>query len=44
VEVHGDMTVRDGHQIAHRVKDALIASDRNVMDAVVHVEPATNLS
>ena len=40
VEVPGDMTVRDGHQIAHRVKDALLASGHNVMDAVVHIEPA----
>ena len=40
VEVHGDMTVRDGHEIAHRVKDALLASNHNVMDAVVHIEPA----
>ncbi len=39
VEVHGDMTVRDGHEIAHRVKDALVASKHNVMDAVVHIEP-----
>ena len=39
VEVHGDMTVRDGHEIAHRVKDALLASKHNVMDAVVHIEP-----
>lgn len=39
VEVPGDMTVRDGHEIAHRVKDALMASEHNVMDAVVHVEP-----
>jgi cation diffusion facilitator family transporter len=39
VEVAGDMTVRDGHEIAHRVKDALLASKHNVMDAVVHVEP-----
>jgi cation diffusion facilitator family transporter len=39
VEVHGDMTVRDGHEIAHRVKDALVESKHNVMDAVVHVEP-----
>jgi divalent metal cation (Fe/Co/Zn/Cd) transporter len=39
VEVDGDMTVRDGHDIAHRVKDALLASKHNVMDAVVHVEP-----
>jgi cation diffusion facilitator family transporter len=40
VEVAGDMTVRDGHEISHRVKDALLASKHNVMDAVVHVEPA----
>jgi divalent metal cation (Fe/Co/Zn/Cd) transporter len=34
------MTVRDGHDIAHRVKDALLASKHKVMDVVVHVEPA----
>jgi cation diffusion facilitator family transporter len=39
VEVHGDMTVRDGHAIAHRVKDALLASKHHVMDALVHIEP-----
>jgi cation diffusion facilitator family transporter len=40
VEVHGEMAVHDGHEIAHRVKDALLASNHNVMDAVVHIEPA----
>jgi cation diffusion facilitator family transporter len=39
VEVHGDMTVRDGHDIAHRVKDALTESRYKVMDVVVHIEP-----
>jgi cation diffusion facilitator family transporter len=39
VEVTGDITVRDGHEIAHRVKDALLASRHHVMDAVVHIEP-----
>jgi cation diffusion facilitator family transporter len=43
VEVPGDMLVRDGHEIAHRVKDALLASKHNVMDAVVHIEPADDL-
>jgi cation diffusion facilitator family transporter len=43
VEVHGDMTVREGHEIAHRVKDALLASKHNVMDAIVHIEPALSL-
>ncbi len=40
VEVRGDMTVREGHSIAHRVKDALLASNHNIMDALVHIEPA----
>jgi len=40
VEVPGDMSVRDGHTIAHRVKDALLASNHRVMDALVHIEPA----
>jgi divalent metal cation (Fe/Co/Zn/Cd) transporter len=40
VEVPGDMTVRDSHHISHRVKDALLESEHNVMDAVVHIEPA----
>jgi cation diffusion facilitator family transporter len=40
VEVPGHMSVREGHAIAHRVKDALLASDHRVMDALVHIEPA----
>ena len=44
VEVHGDMSVRDGHEIAHKVKDALLASGHHVMDAVVHIEPAESTS
>jgi cation diffusion facilitator family transporter len=39
VEVPGEMTVREGHTIAHRVKDALLASNHNLMDALVHIEP-----
>ncbi len=39
VEVAGEMTVRDGHTIAHRVKDALLTSNHSVMDAIVHIEP-----
>jgi cation diffusion facilitator family transporter len=44
VEVPGDLTVRDSHRIAHRVKDALLASNHNVMDAIVHIEPANEKS
>jgi len=40
VEVDGDLTVRDGHAIAHLVKDHLLGSELPVLDALVHVEPA----
>jgi divalent metal cation (Fe/Co/Zn/Cd) transporter len=39
VEVPGDISVRNGHKIAHSVKDALMESNHSVMDAVVHIEP-----
>jgi len=39
VEVDGDLTVREGHRIAHEVKDALLAAERGLVDVVVHVEP-----
>ena len=40
VEVDGEMPVREGHRIAHAVKDALLASDAGVLDALVHIEPS----
>jgi cation diffusion facilitator family transporter len=40
VEVSGDMPVREGHRIAHDVKDTLLASNHNIMDVIVHIEPA----
>ena len=39
VEVDGSLTVREGHEIAHRVKDALMSAGIGVQDVVVHVEP-----
>lgn len=39
IEVDGDMTVRQGHEIGHRVKDALLASEHRVIDVLVHIEP-----
>ena len=39
VVVDGDLPVRDGHAIAHRVKDALLAGELPVFDVVVHIEP-----
>jgi cation diffusion facilitator family transporter len=39
VEVDGALPVREGHRIAHRVKDALLAAELGVLDALVHIEP-----
>jgi cation diffusion facilitator family transporter len=39
VEVDGELSVRQGHEIAHRVKDALLASEHGVADVLVHIEP-----
>ncbi len=40
VRVDGGLTVREGHDIAHAVKDALIASvPHAISDVSVHVEP-----
>ncbi|HVU35234.1 MAG TPA: cation diffusion facilitator family transporter [Opitutaceae bacterium] len=40
IRVDGDLTVRAGHDIAHAVKDALIASTTHrISDVTVHVEP-----
>jgi cation diffusion facilitator family transporter len=39
VVVDGELSVRDGHAIAHRVKDRLLASELGINDVSVHVEP-----
>jgi len=40
VRVDGDLTVRAGHDIAHAVKDALLASSPHaISDVSVHIEP-----
>ncbi len=39
VEVEGEISVREGHDIAHLVKDRLLHSDLRILDALVHVEP-----
>ena len=40
VLVAGDLSVRRGHEIAHAVKDTLLASRLRVSDVTVHVEPS----
>lgn len=43
VEVDGDLPVREGHRLAHEVKEALLGAKLGVLDALVHVEPAGEL-
>ena len=40
VGVDGGISVRDGHRIAHLVKDAIKQTDARIADVLVHVEPA----
>jgi cation diffusion facilitator family transporter len=40
LRVDGDISVRDGHDIAHEVKEAIRATDARIADVLVHVEPA----
>jgi cation diffusion facilitator family transporter len=39
IEVDAQMTVADGHQIGHRVRDALVGTFPAVRDVLVHLEP-----
>ena len=41
VIVNGNMTVYEGHDIAHTVKDGLIEQYPKISDVLVHIEPAT---
>jgi cation diffusion facilitator family transporter len=40
VEVNPQLTVHEGHDIAHAVKDALIHAPLRISDVSVHIEPA----
>ena len=39
VVVDGDLSVRDGHEIARKVRRALTSSPLRIQDALVHIEP-----
>ena len=43
VKVNGDISVREGHHIAHEVKRAIQNSDHRIADVLAHVEPAQKL-
>ena len=40
VGVNGEISVRDGHRIAHEVKAAIKSADSRIADVLVHIEPA----
>jgi divalent metal cation (Fe/Co/Zn/Cd) transporter len=40
IEVDGTISVDEGHAIAHKVKDAILRSDRRFTNVLIHVEPA----
>jgi cation diffusion facilitator family transporter len=40
VGVDGNISVHEGHEIAHRVKSAIQESNSRVADVLVHIEPA----
>ncbi|MGZ5243839.1 MAG: cation diffusion facilitator family transporter [Bacteroidia bacterium] len=40
IEVNGKLTVFEGHEIAHRVKEAIQAADKRFWDVLIHVEPS----
>jgi cation diffusion facilitator family transporter len=40
VGVAGEISVRDGHRIAHEVKAAIQRADSRIADVLVHIEPA----
>jgi cation diffusion facilitator family transporter len=39
VGVNGDISVREGHHIAHQVKRAIQEAEPRIADALVHIEP-----
>jgi len=42
IGVSGDISVREGHHIAHEVKRAIQEADPRIADVLVHIEPAQN--
>lgn len=40
--VDPEMTVREGHDLSHKVRDLLVGSNLHIVDVVVHLEPPTS--
>ncbi|WP_196887327.1 cation diffusion facilitator family transporter [Aureivirga sp. CE67] len=37
--VCGDITVKEGHEIAHEVKELIIKKEKDIIDVLIHIEP-----
>jgi cation diffusion facilitator family transporter len=44
IVVHGEMSVREGHRISHRVEDEVLKALTQVAEVLVHVEPEEALT
>jgi cation diffusion facilitator family transporter len=44
IEVDGYISVRDGHEVAHAVKDAVLVANPRVADVLIHIEPYGRVS
>jgi cation diffusion facilitator family transporter len=44
IVVRGNLTVREGHSIAHKVENAILENIFQVEEVLVHVEPEQELS
>ena len=42
IEVNGELTVREGHAIAHKLKDHLTQEYPQIQDVLIHVEPSSS--
>ena len=43
IVVNGNLTVREGHKIAHQVEDQVLKGVPQVAEVLVHVEPEEEL-
>lgn len=44
IVVDGELTVREGHLLAHKVEDEILRALPHVADVLVHVEPQEELT
>ncbi|HSZ24470.1 MAG TPA: cation diffusion facilitator family transporter [Cytophagaceae bacterium] len=39
IKVNGNLSVSEGHRIAHKVKEALVKDNDKIFDVLIHIEP-----